>query len=322
MRGAEHSPAERRAGASHVAENAAATGAVAHAIQEGTFVVVLISGEAWPAVFTGGVVHVIGSMASPALEPPASSTPPAPSLCRGCSKELTITPWRLQKFEKHGHWPVRCYVCNAKRAAASQSHCDQAQVAHMAEGSSGAADKAHRVAQLDHSAELQLAKAAEDEAGAHQAHEVAHTAEAADSGDSSIGTAGAGAAASHALEPHRDHAPQAREVAHTAEAADSGRDSSSDSSGDNSGDSSGDNSSGGSGGDSSEGSHGGSSGDSSGDTRASATKQAAVAGAAVSQTTEPRRDQELQQAATGTWFELQQAATGTWFELQQAATGT
>ena len=35
-------------------------------MQEGTFVVVLISGEAWPAVFTGGVVHVIGSMASPA----------------------------------------------------------------------------------------------------------------------------------------------------------------------------------------------------------------------------------------------------------------
>jgi len=104
-----------------VAENAAATGAVAHAMQqEGTFVMVLISGEAWPAVFTGGVVHVIGSMASPALEPPASSTPPAPNFCRGCSKELTITPWRLQKFKKHGHWPARCYVCNAKRAAASQ----------------------------------------------------------------------------------------------------------------------------------------------------------------------------------------------------------
>ena len=45
-RGAECSPAERRAGAPHVAENAAATGAVAHAIQEGTFVMVLISGEA------------------------------------------------------------------------------------------------------------------------------------------------------------------------------------------------------------------------------------------------------------------------------------
>ena len=74
--------AERRAGAPHVAENAAATGAVAHAMQEGTFVMVLISGEAWPAVFTGGVVHVIGSMATPAPESPASSTPPAPSFCR------------------------------------------------------------------------------------------------------------------------------------------------------------------------------------------------------------------------------------------------
>ena len=100
--------AERRMGAPHVSENAAATGAVANAMQEGTFVMALISGEAWPPVFTGGVVHVIGS------------TPPAPSFCRGCSKELTTTPWRLQKFEKHGHWPVRCYVCNAKRAAASQ----------------------------------------------------------------------------------------------------------------------------------------------------------------------------------------------------------
>ena len=68
-RGAEHAPAERRAGAPHVAENAAATGAVAHAMQESTFVMVLISGEAWPAVFTGGVVHVIGSMASPADTP-------------------------------------------------------------------------------------------------------------------------------------------------------------------------------------------------------------------------------------------------------------
>jgi len=116
---------------------------------------------------------------------------------------------------------------------------NQAQVAHMAEGPSGAAEKVHRAAQLDHSAELlaaeqrakvveddtgalreQRAKAAEDEAGALQAHEVAHTAEAADSGG----------------------------------------DSSSDSSGD-------------------------SSGGSSGDTRASATKPAAVAGAAASQTT-------------------------------------
>jgi len=118
--GAERAPAERRAGAPHVAENAAATGAVAHAMQEGTFVMVLISGVAWPAVFTGGVVHVIGSMASPALVPPALRIPPAPNFCRGCSKELTITPWRLQKSEKHGQWSVRCYVCNAKRAAASQ----------------------------------------------------------------------------------------------------------------------------------------------------------------------------------------------------------
>jgi len=89
-------------------------------MQEGTFVIALISGEARPAVFTGGVVHVIGSMASPAPEPPASSTPPAPSFCRGCSKELTITPWQLQKFAEHGHWLVRCYVCNAKHAAAFQ----------------------------------------------------------------------------------------------------------------------------------------------------------------------------------------------------------
>ena len=88
-------------------------------MQEGTFVMALISGEAWPTVFTGGVVHVIGSMASPALVPPASSMPPAPGFCWGCSKELTTTPWRLQKFEKHGHWPARCYVCNAKRAAAN-----------------------------------------------------------------------------------------------------------------------------------------------------------------------------------------------------------
>jgi len=36
-RGAEHAPAERRAGAPHVAGNATATGAVAHAIQEGKF---------------------------------------------------------------------------------------------------------------------------------------------------------------------------------------------------------------------------------------------------------------------------------------------
>jgi len=116
-RGAQNAPAERQARAPHVAENAAATGAVAHAMQEGTFVMVLISGKAWPAVFAGGVVHVIGSMASPAPEPPASSTPPAPNFCRGCSKELTITPWLLKKFAEHGYWPLRCYVCNAKRAA-------------------------------------------------------------------------------------------------------------------------------------------------------------------------------------------------------------
>ena len=116
-RGAEHAPAERRAGAPHVAENAAATGAVAHAMQEGTFVMVLIRGKAWPEVFTGGVVHVIGSMASPVPEPPASSTPPAPNFCRECSKELAITPWRVQKFAEHGHWPVRCYACNTKRVA-------------------------------------------------------------------------------------------------------------------------------------------------------------------------------------------------------------
>ena len=62
-RGAEHAPAEWCVGAPHVAENAAATGAVAHAMEEGTFNTALISGEAWPAVFTGGVVHGIGSTA-------------------------------------------------------------------------------------------------------------------------------------------------------------------------------------------------------------------------------------------------------------------
>ena len=76
-RGAENASKEP-----YVAENAAATRVVAHAMQEGTFVTVLISGEAWPAVFTGGVVHVIGSMASPALVPPASRTLPAPNFCR------------------------------------------------------------------------------------------------------------------------------------------------------------------------------------------------------------------------------------------------
>jgi len=75
---------------------------------KGTFVMALVSGEERPAVPTGGVVYVIGSMASPAPEPLASSTPPAPNLCRGCGKELTITLWRLQNFAKHRHWPVRC----------------------------------------------------------------------------------------------------------------------------------------------------------------------------------------------------------------------
>ena len=119
-RGAEHAPAERCAGAPHVAENAAATGAVANAMREGTFVVDLISCEQRPAVLAGGVVYVIGSKASPALEPPASRTLPAPKFYRGCNKELAITPWRLRKFAEHGHWPVRCYVCDAKRAAAFQ----------------------------------------------------------------------------------------------------------------------------------------------------------------------------------------------------------
>jgi len=119
-RGEEHALAELRAGAPHVAENAAATGAVAHAMQEGTFIMVHVSGKARPAVFTGGVVYVIGSMASPAPEPPASGTPPAPDFCRGCGKELTITPRRLREFTEHGHWPARCYVFNAKRAAVCQ----------------------------------------------------------------------------------------------------------------------------------------------------------------------------------------------------------
>ena len=115
-RGAEHAPVERRAGAPHVAENTAATGAVAHAMQEGMFVMVLTSEEARPAVFTGGVVHVIGSMASPAPKPPASSMPPAPSSCRGCSKELTITPWRLQKFEERSE-------AEARSAKSNKSSC-------------------------------------------------------------------------------------------------------------------------------------------------------------------------------------------------------
>ena len=98
-RGAENASEERRAGAPDVPENAAATGVVTHAMQEGTFVTALISGEAWPAVFTGGVVHVIGSMTSPALVPPASRTLPAPNFCRGCSKELTITlSTRVRRF--------------------------------------------------------------------------------------------------------------------------------------------------------------------------------------------------------------------------------
>ena len=69
-RGAEHAPAERHAGAPHVAENTAAPGAVARAMQEGTFVMVLINGEARPAVFTGGVVHVIGSKITVSHHPP------------------------------------------------------------------------------------------------------------------------------------------------------------------------------------------------------------------------------------------------------------
>jgi hypothetical protein len=99
-RGAENASKEP-----YVAENAAATRVVAHAMQEGTFVTVLISGEAWPAVFTGGVVHVIGSMASPALVPPASRTLPAPNFCRGCSKELTI---RAPNFTPQ-HW-LLCHM--------------------------------------------------------------------------------------------------------------------------------------------------------------------------------------------------------------------
>jgi len=42
-RGAKHAPAERRAGAPHVAENAAATDVVENAMEEGTFVVALVS---------------------------------------------------------------------------------------------------------------------------------------------------------------------------------------------------------------------------------------------------------------------------------------
>jgi len=83
-----------------VAKNAAATGAVANAMQKGTFVFALVSGEEWSKVLTGGGVSVIGSMASPAPEPPASSTPPAPNFCRGCGKELTITAWRLRKVHE------------------------------------------------------------------------------------------------------------------------------------------------------------------------------------------------------------------------------
>jgi len=66
---------------------------------------VLIRGEALPAVFTGDVVHVIGPMAPPAPEPPASSTPPAPNFCRGCSKELTI---RAPNFTPQ-HW-LLCHM--------------------------------------------------------------------------------------------------------------------------------------------------------------------------------------------------------------------
>ena len=77
-RGAGHAPAERRTGVPHVAENTAATEAAANAMQEGTFVMALVSGEERPAVLTGVAIYVIGSMAPPAPEPPASSTPPAP----------------------------------------------------------------------------------------------------------------------------------------------------------------------------------------------------------------------------------------------------
>ena len=66
---------ERRAGASHTAGNAAASEVVGKAMQEGAFMMALVNGEEHPAVLTGGVVYVIGPVASPAPEPPASSTP-------------------------------------------------------------------------------------------------------------------------------------------------------------------------------------------------------------------------------------------------------
>jgi len=82
-RGAELASAERRAGAPHAAENAAATGAVAHAVQEGTFEMVLISGESVAQKSTPGAWFTpSATWNSLAPEPPASSTPPAPYFCR------------------------------------------------------------------------------------------------------------------------------------------------------------------------------------------------------------------------------------------------
>jgi len=70
--GAEHSPAERCAGAPQAAVNAAATEAVARDRLEGALIMVLVNGKESPAVFTRGVVYVVGPVASPAPEPPAS----------------------------------------------------------------------------------------------------------------------------------------------------------------------------------------------------------------------------------------------------------
>ena len=64
-RGAKHAPAERRVGAPHVAENVAATEAVAHDMQEGAFVMVFISGEALPAVFARSLRHRLDGVTSP-----------------------------------------------------------------------------------------------------------------------------------------------------------------------------------------------------------------------------------------------------------------
>ena len=84
-RGAEHAPAERRAGASHAAGNAAATEVVGNAMQEGAFMMALVNGEEHPAVLTGGVVYVIGPVASPAPEPPASNRSGCSSYCAALS---------------------------------------------------------------------------------------------------------------------------------------------------------------------------------------------------------------------------------------------